>query len=135
MTETRRILIDSNIVIDIAGVPGEWTEWSKEQIAIHAGALRISPVIYAELCSPWESVTELENLLAYLGITYLEIPKKALFLAAQAFKQYRQLGGTKTSPLPDFFIGAHAAALGIPILTRDVSRYRTYFPSIELICP
>ena len=70
-----------------------------------------------------------------LGLVYLELPREALFLAAKAFRRYRRQGGTKTSPLPDFFIGAHALVLGIPILTRDVSRYRTYFPEVQLISP
>ena len=78
---------------------------------------------------------EAEALIAMLGLVYLELPREALFLAARAFRQYRRRGGTKTSPLPDFFIGAHALVLGIPILTRDISRYRTYFPEVRLISP
>jgi hypothetical protein len=76
-----------------------------------------------------------DDALRLLGIRYEDVSKAALFLAAQAFLVYRQRGGGKTAPLPDFFIGAHAAALGIPIITRDVGRYRTYFPGVELICP
>ena len=135
MTEQHQVLIDSNIVIDIAGDTGEWTEWSMKQVSLHAGALRINPVIYSELCSPWESVAEVEDLISYLGLVYLEMPREALLLAAQAFKLYRQRGGVKTAPLPDFFIGAHAASLGIPIITRDVNRYQTYFPTVILIAP
>ena len=135
MIEPRQVLIDSNIVIDIAGTEGEWTRWSIEQASFFVGGLLINPVIYSELCSPLESFAEVENLIAYLGLGYREMPKDALFLAAQVYKLYRSRGGQKTAPLPDFFIGAHAAVLGIPILTRDVARYRTYFPAVELICP
>lgn len=97
--------------------------------------MRINPIIYAELSCRAESPLELDTTLRGLGLDYLEIPRSALFQATQAFLLYRKRGGNKTSPLPDFFIGAHAAALGIPLLTRDVARYRTYFPSVELICP
>jgi predicted nucleic acid-binding protein len=79
-------------------------------------------------------MTEVEGVVSDLKLEYRELPREALFLAAQAFLQYRRRGGTKTSPLPDFFIGAHAAALGISILTRDKGRYTTYFPQVRLIC-
>lgn len=128
-------IIDSNIVIDIVGIPGEWTDWSMGQCSRFPGALLINPVIYAELCSPCESVMEVEDIIDYLGLELHEVPREGLFLAAQAYKLYRSRGGTKTAPLPDFFIGAHAVILGFPILTRDVARYRTYFPSVDLICP
>jgi predicted nucleic acid-binding protein len=98
-----------------------------------AGRLAINPVIYAELCFPLLSAEETDQLVAYLGLKYREFSRESLFLAAQAYKIYRKRGGTKTAPLPDFFIGAHAAALGVPIITRDVTRYQTYFPSVTLI--
>lgn len=135
MTKPRQIFVDSNIIIDIAGTGGQWTEWSMKQVSLYAGTMSINPVIYSELCSPWDSVTEVDNLIAYLGLNYLEIPKEALFLAAQAFKLYRLRGGSKTAPLPDFFIGAHAAASGVPIITRNVKRYKAYFPTVTLISP
>lgn len=100
----------------------------------HQGLI-INPVIYSELCVALESVEEAEALIAMLGLVYLEFPREALFLAARAFRQYRRRGGMKTSPLPDFFVGAHAAVLEIPLLTRDVIPYRTYFPKVKLIAP
>lgn len=81
------------------------------------------------------SADELDQLLVMLDVEFAELPREALFMASQAFRTYRQRGGSKTSPLPDFFIGAHAATLGIPILTRDVARYQSYFPSVPLISP
>lgn len=129
------VLVDTNVISDIAHGGSEWTEWSIEMMSLHTGEMRINPIIYAELSCRAESPLELDDALVGLGLEYLEIPRDALFHAAQAFLLYRKRGGNKTSPLPDFFIGAHAAALGIPILTRDVARYRSYFPSVELICP
>ena len=95
----------------------------------------VNPVIYSELCCRAESHTEVDTLLTELQIDYCELPRKALFLAGQAFVRYRKRGGTKSAPLPDFYIGAHAASLGISIVTREPSRYRTYFPETRLICP
>lgn len=129
------ILVDTNVISDIAHGGSEWVEWSMEMMSRHTGEMRINPIIYAELSCRAESPLELDTTLLGLGLEYLELPRESLFQAAQAFLLYRKLGGNKTSPLPDFFIGAHAATLGIPILTRDVARYRTYFPDVELICP
>jgi len=135
MTEDRQVLVDTNILVDVTDGTGEWAAWSREMVAEFQGGVFINPIIYSELCVPLESTEEAEALIAMLGLAYLELPREALFLAARAFRQYRRQGGTKTSPLPDFFIGAHALVLGIPILTRDVSRYRTYFPEVQLISP
>lgn len=135
MTESGQVFVDSNVIIDIVGDSGEWTRWSMERVGDFVGGLLINPVIYAELCVPLTSVEEAECVVAFLGLNYLEIPKEALLLAAHAFKRYRKQGGTKTSPLPDFFIGVHAAVLGVPLLTRDVRRYRAYFPGVTLISP
>jgi hypothetical protein len=129
------ILVDTNVISDIVHDDPTWRPWSEMQMSAHVGMLAINPFIYAELCCRAKNPTELDDALTLLGISYEEISKDALFLAAQAFLVYRQRGGGKTAPLPDFFIGAHAAALGIPIITRDVGRYRTYFPGVELICP
>ena len=135
MTESSQVLVDTNILVDITGGDGNWVSWSSEKVAEFRDRLVINPVIYSELCVPLESVEEAEALTSLLGLVYLEMPRVALFLAARAFRHYRRQGGMTTSPLPDFFIGAHAAVLGIPILTRDVSRYRTYFPKVLLISP
>jgi predicted nucleic acid-binding protein len=133
MTEVSA-LVDSNIIIDIIGEDAAWFQWSAKALDACKSAC-INPIVYAELCYLKRSSSEVEDLIKRLELGYLELPKEALFLAAQAFRIYRQRGGNKSAPLPDFFIGAHAAALGIPIITRDVTRYRTYFPSVPLISP
>ena len=135
MNEVTLVLVDSNVVIDITSRDPDWEAWSAQQLATFAGRLMINPVIYAELCFPLPSAEDADQLIAYLGLKYREFSRESLFLAAQAYKIYRQRGGIKTAPLPDFFIGAHAAALGIPIITRDITRYQTYFPSVTLISP
>lgn len=133
MTEASA-LVDSNVIIDIIGEDPTWMPWSVDALN-SCESPRINPLVFAELCYVKNSPEGVEDLLVRLALGYLELPKEALFLAAQAYKIYRQRGGTKTAPLPDFFIGAHAAVLGIPIITRDVTRYQTYFPSVTLISP
>lgn len=135
MNEPRFVLVDSNVVMDVTGQDPRWEAWSAKQIETFAGRLAINPVIYAELCFPLASAEEADQLIAYLGLEYRELSRESLFLASQAFRAYRKRGGTKTAPLPDFFIGAHAAALEVPIITRDVTRYQTYFPKVTLIAP
>ena len=134
MTDGSYALVDSNIIIDIIQRDPTWLEWSIEALA-QAEASRVNPIIYSELCYQKTSAEEVDHILEVLGVDYEELPRSALYLASQAYRQYRKLGGTKNSPLPDFFIGAHAASEGVPIITRDVTRYQTYFPSVELICP
>ena len=129
------VLLDTNVIADVLYGDPLWAEWSRKQIEDHAGELLINPLIYAELCYRATSASQVDQLISGLGFRYEETPRAALYLAAQAFRAYRQRGGSKTSPLADFFIGAHAEVLGVPILTRDVARYRTYFPSVVLICP
>lgn len=129
------VIVDTNVISDVIHGDPKWQEWSLEQLSRYFGQLVINPMIFAELCCRVSSTKELEATLAPFELTYEELSKEALFLSAKAFMSYRKLGGTKTSPLPDFFIGAHAAALGIPILTRDVVRYRTYFPEVKLVTP
>lgn len=99
------------------------------------GSPVINPVIYAEFSGRYSSLDGVEDFLRLARIEVDEIPREALFLSGQAFLKYRRTGGTKTGVLPDFFIGAHAAVLGAPLLTRDPRPYRTYFPSLELITP
>ncbi len=132
---TENVLADSNVIIDIMAGDPEWSLWSANQFERLTGCLIINPIIYAELCYQKTSCEEVDQLMLFLGLGFQELPRTALFLASQAFRVYRQRNGSKTSPLPDFFIGAHAAVLKIPILTRDVSRYHTYFPGVEIICP
>jgi predicted nucleic acid-binding protein len=129
------VLIDTNVISDVIHGDAVWEEWACERMAEHVGEMLVNPIIYAELSCRAVSAAELDDTLAALGLHLFELPREALFRAAQAFLVYRERGGTKSSPLPDFFIGAHAATLDIPLLTRDVNRYRTYFPSVTLICP
>ena len=135
MTEPEIILVDTNVLLDITEHDELWADWSQEQMSRYLGRMVVNPMIYSELCHESEDPDDVDAILLTLGVDFREIPRLGLFLAAQAVKLYRQRGGSKTAPLPDFFIGAHAAALGIPIITRDVGRYRTYFPGVERISP
>lgn len=130
-------LVDSNILIDIAADDAQWFDWSIGQVeqARRNGLLLINDIVYAESSARYQQIADYENFLDRIGILRVPIPNEALFLAGKAFASYRHASGTKTGVLPDFFIGAHAVVAGLPLLTRDVRRYRTYFPSIELIAP
>jgi predicted nucleic acid-binding protein len=132
---TNPVLVDTNVILDIVDHDPTWQPWSSAQLGMHGLQAFTNPLIYAELCSRATSTSEVDRIMATLGLQYQEFPKQALFLTAKAFLLYKQRGGTKTSPLPDFFIGAHAEAEGFTVLTRDPTRYRTYFPSVPLICP
>ena len=129
------VLIDTNVLSDVIHDDPTWRNWAEDQMAALVGELVINPIIYAELCCRARTAGELDQMLATVGVGYREIPKAALFPAAQAFLSYRRRGGAKTSPLPDFFIGAHAETEGWRLVTRDPARFRTYFPSVPLICP
>jgi predicted nucleic acid-binding protein len=129
------VLVDTNVIFDLLHNDPIWVHWARTQLAQHAGQLIINPLIYAELCYEANSPAEVDELVEGFGFRYEELPHHALFLAAKAYRTYRARGGIKTSPLPDFFIGAHAQVLGIPIITRDQDRYRTYFPAVPLISP
>jgi hypothetical protein len=131
------ILVDTNVVVDVLEDDPEWADWSigqlRELSKIHD--LAINPVIYSELSLTFERVEDLDSTLGELELKFLEIPRAALFLAGKAFVRYRRQGGKKNNVLADFFIGAHAAVAGCPVLTRDSRRYRGYFPSVELVLP
>ena len=131
------LLVDTNVVVDVLQDDPHWAEWSiqhlRAQSLIHE--LAINPVIYAEISLSFSTVETLDAVLARMELTFHEIPKAALFLAGKAFAQYRKRGGSKNQVLPDFLIGAHAAVLGWPLLTRDASRYQTYFPSLKVLAP
>ncbi len=130
------ILVDTNVILDIAFNDPNWADWADKQINRHQpDGLFINPVIYAELCAGAHNTDEVDEILTPLKIAVIEFQKASLFLAAKAFVQYRQRGGNRTSPLADFFIGAQADVLQTPILTRDTSRYQTYFPKVQLITP
>ncbi len=131
------ILVDSNVILDIFLNDPNWADWSEAKLAKYSNYTRlfINPVVYAEISIGFRRIEELELAITKGGFQILEIPKEALFLAGKAFLQYRKVKGTKRSPLTDFYIGAQAAVLGLELITRDVSRYQTYFPSVKLIHP
>ena len=129
------ILVDTNVLLDVVEDDPVWADWSLQQLqaARLRGRLAINPVIYAELSMAYERIEELERAVSVAGLEEVPIPREALFLAGKVFLRYRQRKGLKRGVLPDFFIGAHAAVAGVPLLTRDQRRYRTYFPTIELL--
>jgi hypothetical protein len=131
------LLVDSNVILDIFLDDPNWAEWSEETLNQYGDShdLFINPIVYTELSIGFERIEELEKAVEIAGFQMLPMPKEALFLAGKAFLQYRRNKGTKTSTLPDFFIGAHAAVLNIDLITRDTARYRTYFPTVNLISP
>jgi len=131
------LLVDTNVLVDVLQDDPPWAEWSIAQMRAQASIhqLVINPVIYAEVSLSFTTVEALERVVATLALELREIPRPALFLAAKAFAQYRKRGGSKLQVLPDFFIGAHAAVQGWPLLTRDASRFRTYFPTLEIVAP
>ena len=130
------VLVDANVLLDIINADPQWFAWSVEKLerALALG-LAINPVIYAELAAGFLKEEELEVALQLPDLQRLPLPHEAAFRAGHAFVEYRRQGGNRRSPLPDFFIGAHAEVAGLTLLTRDASRYRTYFPSLELIAP
>ena len=131
------ILVDSNVLIDVMTDDPIWGDWSEASLeaASLVGPLLTSDVVYAELAVRYEQMEALDAFLAAAQIEVVPLPKEALFLAGKVFGRYRRAGGTKSGVLPDFFIGAHASVAGWPLLTRDIRRYRTYFPALDLITP
>lgn len=130
-------LIDTNVLLDLVTDDPNWADWSIAQLEAASlnGPLLINDVVYAELSVRYDRVESLETFLDAAGLTMAPMPRAALFLAGKVFKQYRRSGGSRTGVLPDFFIGAHAAVSELPLLTRDVGRYRTYFPTLKVIAP
>ena len=130
-------LIDSCVLLDVITGDERWADWSAQQIAaaVDAGRVVINPLIYAEVSVGYQTIEELDELLPASDYERESLPYPAGFAAGKAFLRYRRSGGDKRSPMPDFYIGAHAAVAGYRLLTRDVHRYRTYFPTIELIAP
>ena len=131
------VLVDSNVLLDVFTEDRRWQSWSSGALesAANEGRLVINPIIYGEVSIRFERIEELEEALPESALVREAIPYEAAFLAGKAFRSYRKRAGVKTSPLPDFYIGAHAAIRGYSLLTRDVSRYRTYFPRLALIAP
>ena len=131
------VLVDTNILLDVVEDDPTWADWSQRQLDAFSvrGRLCINPIIYAELSMAFARIEELEEVLKEGGLIVESIPHEALFLAGKAFLTYRRRRGAKTNVLPDFLIGAHAAVSGLTILTRDVGRYRSYFPTVTLVTP
>lgn len=131
------MLVDTNVLVDVLENDADWADWSIAQLRAQSKVhqLVINPIIYAELSLAFSTVEALDQALDSMGMRLLEIPKSALFLVGKAFVQYRRGGGVSNNVLGDFFIGAHAAVSGLPILTRDTRRYRNYFPTVKLVAP
>ena len=130
------VLVDANVMLDVLTADRVWSEWSQRELAqLAAGGLAINPVLYAELAPAFRTEAELAAVFSIWPLQRLALPYEAAWPAARAFAEYRRRGGVRRSPLPDFFIGAHAEVSGLSLLTRDAGRYRTYFPKVPLICP
>lgn len=131
------VLIDSNILLDVATQDPSWCPWSTEKLrsAGNEARLVINPIIVAEVSVHYASLAQFDDAVPQSLFAREPISDEAAFLAGKCFAAYRRRGGAKTSPLPDFFIGAHASVAGYRLLTRDVARYRSYFPTLPLIAP
>jgi predicted nucleic acid-binding protein len=130
------VLVDANALLDILTADPVWSAWSQgAMMEAAADGLAINPIIYSELAPAFREEAELAAALADWPLQRLPLPYEAAWPASQAFASYRGRGGIRTSPLPDFYIGAHAEVGGLTLLTRDPARYRTYFPKVRLICP
>lgn len=130
-------LVDSNVILDVLTEDEEWGDWSSRMLAdaASAGMLVINPIIYAEVSARFEQIEDLDEALPGTYYRRLPLPFEAAFLAGQCFVKYRRRGGDRRSPLPDFYIGAHAALAGFTLLTRDARRYQAYFPSLRITAP
>lgn len=131
------ILVDSNVIIDVMSDDPIWRGWSEAALveAADHGEIAINPIIYAEISFGFDAAGALDEALSVGDFKRLPLPYEAAFIAGRAFVEYRRRGGARTSPLPDFYIGAHAAIAGLDLLTRDPRRYRGYFPGLTLIAP
>jgi predicted nucleic acid-binding protein len=131
------ILVDSNIVLDVFLNDPKWADWSESKLDEYdqLGILYINSIVYSEISIGFKRIENLESAIAKAGLQMLEIPKEALFLAGKAYLNYKKRKGTKRTLLPDFFIGAQAAVQNLGLITRDVSRYHSYFPTVKLITP
>ena len=130
-------LVDSNVIIDIITQDPSWGNWSEQSLAHAANRdeIAINPIVYAEIASGFETIADLDRRLGPFMLRRLALPYEAGFVAGRAFLEYRRRGGVRTSLLPDFYIGAHAAVSGLLLLTRDARRYASYFPQVQLIAP
>ena len=131
------LLVDTNVLIDVLEDDPRWADWSIRQLRAQSQvhALTINSVIYTELSSAFTSLESLDTVVKQLQLGWLELSRPVLFLAGKAFAGYRRLGGKRERILGDFYVGAHAQVAGLTLLTRDTTRYRTYFPKVKLIAP
>jgi predicted nucleic acid-binding protein len=131
------VLVDSNVILDIVTEDAEWQDWSADALerCAESGRLILNPIVYAEVSIGFSRIEDVEDALPREYFTREPLPWEAAFLAGQAFLRYRRRGGARVHPLPDFYIGAHAAIAGYTLVTRDPRRYRTYFPKLRLIAP
>ena len=131
------ILVDSNVLLDLLTEDRQWLSWSSAALerAANDSRLVINPIIYGEVSVHFDRIEDLDAALPSSAFEREALPYEAAFLAGKAFLAYRRRAGAKSSPLPDFYIGAHAAIRGYQVLTRDVKRYRAYFPKLPLITP
>ncbi len=131
------ILVDSSVIIDVLSRDLNWSGWSEAALADAADndEIAINPINYAEISVGFPTIAALEEELREAAFRKLPLPYEAGFIAGKAFLEYRRRGGARTSPLPDFYIGAHAAIAGLVLLTRDPRRYRGYFPGVQLVTP
>ncbi len=132
-----KILVDSNIILDILTEDPVWLGWSTKMLShyVKTHDLVINPIIYAEISVGFQTMTEFESVMKVTGLLKEALPYKAAFIAGKAFRDYRKRGGIRHSPLPDFYIGAHASIAEYQLITRDYKRYQTYFSDVELIYP
>ncbi|MGO9078520.1 MAG: type II toxin-antitoxin system VapC family toxin [Streptosporangiaceae bacterium] len=130
-------LVDSMVLLDILTGDPAWAPWSEDALAQARddGPLIISPIVYAEVSIGFDRIEDLDDAVPASEFEREPLPYEAGFVAGKAFLAYRKRGGQRRSPLPDFYIGAHAAVCRYRLLTRDATRYRTYFPSLELVAP
>jgi predicted nucleic acid-binding protein len=137
MVRDRVVLVDTSVILDVVSQDEEWQDWSAAMLAEHAedGVLVINPVIYAEVSVYFDAIEDVDEAVPRDYFRRDAVPWEAAFLAGKCFLRYRKQGGGRRSPLPDFFIGAHAAVCGYTLLTRDARRYRTYFPKLRLVSP
>jgi hypothetical protein len=130
-------LVDSSVLLDVISGDEEWLDWSAAALARAADTspLVINPIVYAEVAARFARIEDLEEALPREYYERRALPWDAAFLAGQCFVKYRRRGGSRRSPMPDFYIGAHAAVEGLTLLTRDARRYRTYFPALRVVAP
>lgn len=130
-------LVDTCVLLDVLSADPRWYEWSATGLAAawDSGPVIINPIIYAEVCAGYDRIEDVDAALPPHAFVREPLPYQAGFLASRAFLDYRQRGGTKVAPMPDFYIGAHAAVGRYRLLTRDTRRFRTYFPSVRLVTP